>query len=256
MVKALYELHNVSYDYPIAKGVFTHALDNVNLEIMQGEAVTVVGPSGCGKSTLLYLLSGLNKPTSGEVIFEGKKLAGLNRKAVLILQDYGLFPWKTVAENVGLGLVLNRRENGLSKPEIKARTEEILRLLKIDNEAKKFPTQLSGGQRQRVAIARALIMNPDVLLMDEPFSALDAVTKESLKNLIIDVCQKENLTLVFVTHNIEEAVSLGNRIVVFGNEPGVVKEVIESNFDGNANFTDLYQKVEKALGIGGGCHEA
>ena len=166
MVKALYELHNVSYDYPITKGVFTNALDNVNLKIMQGEAVTVVGPSGCGKSTLLYLLSGLNKPTSGEVIFEGEKLTGLNRKAVLILQDYGLFPWKTVAENVGLGLVLNRRENGLSKPEIKARTEEILRLLKIDNEAKKFPTQLSGGQRQRVAIARALIMNPDVLLMN------------------------------------------------------------------------------------------
>ena len=249
MVKTLYRLHNVSYDYPIAKGFFTHALDNVNLEIMQGEALTVVGPSGCGKSTLLYLLAGINSPCQGKIFFEGERLEDLNRKAVLILQDYGLFPWKTVAENVSLGLILNKKENGLSKAEIKSKTDEILALLNIAAEAEKFPTQLSGGQRQRVAIARALIMDPDVLLMDEPFSALDAVTKENLKNLIQSICRKRNLTLVFVTHNIDEAVKLGDRIVVFGREQGVIKEIIKGG-------ADAYEKVEKALGIGGDSDEA
>ncbi|MGI5825048.1 MAG: ABC transporter ATP-binding protein [Bacillota bacterium] len=250
MFDTLYRLNNVSYDYPIGKRVFTHALDHIDLTVKKGEAVTVVGPSGCGKSTLLYLLSGLQQPTEGEIYFEGKPLKELNRKAVLILQDYGLFPWKTVAENISLGLILNQKENRLKAKAIQEKTAEILKILKIEKQADKFPTQLSGGQRQRVAIGRALIMNPEVLLMDEPFAALDAVTKENLKNLIQDICRKHNLTLVFVTHNIEEAFKLGSKIIVFGQEPGRIKEIIDKS------EPDAYNKIEKALGIGGADNEA
>jgi NitT/TauT family transport system ATP-binding protein len=245
----LYTLNQVSYNYQLENNIYIKALNNINFSIKKGEAITIVGPSGCGKSTLLYLLSGLYKPTSGEITFEGKTLNTLNRKAVLILQDYGLFPWKTVEDNISIGLILNQKENGLSRKQIKEKTDEILRLLNIKEQAKKFPTQLSGGQRQRVAIGRALVMNPEVLLMDEPFSALDAVTKESLKNLIQNICKKRNLTLVFVTHNIEEAVKLGNRIIVFGKEPGIITSIIENT---NPN---TYHKVEKALGIGGNADE-
>lgn len=249
MNNVLYTLNQVSYNYQLENNIYIKALNNINFSIKKGEAITIVGPSGCGKSTLLYLLSGLYKPTSGEITFEGKTLNTLNRKAVLILQDYGLFPWKTVEDNISIGLILNQKENGLSRKQIKEKTDEILRLLNIKEQAKKFPTQLSGGQRQRVAIGRALVMNPEVLLMDEPFSALDAVTKESLKNLIQNICKKRNLTLVFVTHNIEEAVKLGNRIIVFGKEPGIITSIIENT---NPN---TYHKVEKALGIGGNADE-
>lgn len=249
MNNVLYTLNQVSYNYQLENNIYIKALNNINFSIKKGEAITIVGPSGCGKSTLLYLLSGLYKPTSGEITFEGKTLNTLNRKAVLILQDYGLFPWKTVEDNISIGLILNQKENGLSRKQIKEKTDEILRLLNIKEQAKKFPTQLSGGQRQRVAIGRALVMNPEVLLMDEPFSALDAVTKESLKNLIQNICKKRNLTLVFVTHNIEEAVKLGDKIIVFGKEPGIISSIIENT---NPN---TYHKVEKALGIGGNADE-
>lgn len=249
MNNVLYTLNQVSYNYQLENNIYIKALNNINFSIKKGEAITIVGPSGCGKSTLLYLLSGLYKPTSGEITFEGKTLNTLNRKAVLILQDYGLFPWKTVEANISIGLTLNQKENGLSKKQIKEKTYKILELLNIKEQAKKFPTQLSGGQRQRVAIGRALVMNPEVLLMDEPFSALDAVTKESLKNLIQNICKKRNLTLVFVTHNIEEAVKLGDKIIVFGKEPGIISSIIENT---NPN---TYHKVEKALGIGGNADE-
>lgn len=249
MNNVLYTLNQVSYNYQLENNIYINALNNISFSIKKGEAITIVGPSGCGKSTLLYLLSGLYKPTSGEITFEGKTLNTLNRKAVLILQDYGLFPWKTVEDNISIGLTLNQKESGLSKKQIKEKTYKILELLNIKEQAKKFPTQLSGGQRQRVAIGRALVMNPEVLLMDEPFSALDAVTKESLKNLIQNICKKRNLTLVFVTHNIEEAVKLGDKIIVFGQEPGIITSIIENT---NPN---TYQKVEKSLGIGGNADE-
>ena len=249
MSEILYQLNDVDYSYAISKKQFTKALQGVNLAIGKGEALTVVGPSGCGKSTLLALLSGLILPTGGEILFEGERLSGINRRAMLILQDYGLFPWKTVAENVALGLILNRKENNLTKREITAKVENILELLNISNEKDKFPTQLSGGQRQRVAIGRALVMEPEVLLMDEPFAALDAVTKAGLKDLIKDICRSRGLTLVFVTHNIEEAAAMGDRVVVFGREPGIIREIIDGNMD------NLQERIKSALGIGGADYE-
>ncbi len=250
MTEVLYELRQVSYHYPSEEQTEHDALNRVDLTIYRGEALSVVGPSGCGKSTLLYLLAGLRQPTAGVVFFEGKPLCGLNRKAVLILQDYGLFPWKTVLENVSLGLLLNRKENKLSLREIQQRAENMLNLLGITEQKAKFPTQLSGGQRQRVAIARALIMDPEVLLMDEPFAALDAVTKENLKNLLREICRKRAITLVFVTHNIEEAIKIGERILVFGPNPDRRICVFEQM------QPRLYQHIEIALGIGGTEDEA
>lgn len=245
MSEILYQLNDVYYNYALSRKQFTKALQGVNLTIAKGEAVTVVGPSGCGKSTLLSLLSGLTAPTAGEILFEGKPLNRINRKAMLILQDYGLFPWKTVAENVALGLLLNRKENKLTKQEITEKTDNILEQLNIAGERDKFPTQLSGGQRQRVAIARALVMEPEVLLMDEPFAALDAVTKAGLKDLIKEICRRRGLTLVFVTHNIEEAAAMGDRVVVFGREPGIISEIIDSKGE------NVVPKIKSALGIGG-----
>lgn len=249
MSEILYHLNDVDYSYAVGNKHFTKALQGVNLTIVKGEAVTVVGPSGCGKSTLLSLLAGLIMPTGGEVLFDGERLGGINRRAMLILQDYGLFPWKTVAENVALGLILNRKENRLSKAEIGAKVDNILELLNIAGEKDKFPTQLSGGQRQRVAIGRALVMEPEVLLMDEPFAALDAVTKAGLKDLIKDICRSRGLTLVFVTHNIEEAAVMGDKVVVFGKEPGIIREII----DGTAE--NLPERIKNALGIGGADYE-
>ena len=245
MSNFIYQVNNVSYDYIIDKNRSNNALKDICLDIHKGEAVTVVGPSGCGKSTLLYLLSGLMMPKSGQILFENNPLTTINRKAVLILQDYGLFPWKSVADNIALGLIINKKENKLSKSEIYAKVDEILELLNIIEHRDKYPTQLSGGQKQRVAIGRALIMEPEVLLMDEPFAALDAVTKDNLKNLIQSICKKRNLTLLFVTHNIEEAVALGDRVVVFGQEPGVIKEVFSSDTE------NLTEQIYSALGIGG-----
>lgn len=245
LAEILYQLNEVDYCYNLGKKKFTRALQGINLTISRGDAVTVVGPSGCGKSTLLSLLSGLIMPTNGEILFDGKQMQGINRQAMLILQDYGLFPWKTVAENVALGLLLNRRENQLTKVEIAEKTANILEQLNIAGERNKFPTQLSGGQRQRVAIARALVMEPEVLLMDEPFAALDAITKASLKSLIKDICRRRSLTLVFVTHNIEEAAAMGDRVVVFGKEPGIIREVIDGKTE------NLQQRIKTALGIGG-----
>lgn len=245
MSEILYQLNDVYYNYALSRKQFTKALQGVNLTIAKGEAVTVVGPSGCGKSTLLSLLSGLTAPTAGEILFEGKPLNRINRKDMLILQDYGLFPWKTVAENVALGLLLNRKENKLTKQEITEKTNNILEQLNIAGERDKFPTQLSGGQRQRVAIARALVMEPEVLLMDEPLAALDAVTKAGLKDLIKEVCRRRGLTLVFVTHNIEEAATMGDRVVVFGREPGIISEIIDSKGE------NVVPKIKSALGIGG-----
>lgn len=249
MNNTIYQINNVSYDYTTDKKQCNKALKNISLNIERGESVTVVGPSGCGKSTLLYLLSGLIMPKSGQILFENNPLTSINRKAVLILQDYGLFPWKTVAENIALGLTVNKKENRLSKSDIESKVDEISELLNIKEHKNKFPTQLSGGQKQRVAIGRALVMEPDVLLMDEPFAALDAITKESLKNLIQSICQKRNLTLVFVTHNIEEAISLGDKIVTFGREPGVIAKVFSSDTE------NLSKQIYSALGIGGTSNE-
>ncbi|MBB65653.1 MAG: ABC transporter ATP-binding protein [Waddliaceae bacterium] len=179
----------------------------MNLSIEAGERCAIIGPSGCGKSTLLYLLAGILDPIRGTISI--KQSTPQRRDTAIILQDYGLLPWKTVEQNVLLGLKI-RGQNKDSHF-----VETIMSQLKINELRKRYPHQLSGGQKQRVAIGRALVLEPDLLLMDEPFSALDAPTREALQDLILHLCSQSQITTVFVTHNIEEAAVLGERIFLF-----------------------------------------
>lgn len=195
-------------------------LRDVNLSLSQGSIGAIIGPSGCGKSTLLNVLAGLNQEYQGKVLLNGQEPAR-SREAALILQEYGLLPWKTVWDNVRLGLQIK----GISKGETAQRAEKILDRLGLLSLRKRFPTQLSGGQRQRVAIARSLILEPKLLLMDEPFSSLDALTREEMQDLLLGLWQETRLTILFITHNIEEAVFLGQKIFVMSQCPGtIIKE--------------------------------
>jgi ABC-type nitrate/sulfonate/bicarbonate transport system ATPase subunit len=203
------------------------------LEISRGETWAILGPSGCGKTTLLYLLAGLRFPTKGSIEIDGEHLTRPRPHNGLILQDYGLLPWSTVRENVKLGLRLRKfyGEDGTHAPvnfQPKNSVSYWLERLGIDDVADKYPSQLSGGQRQRTAIARTLVLEPDLLLMDEPFSSLDAVTREDLQNLTLSLCAEQGLTLVVVTHAIEEAVVLGRKILLLDAAPTRTPSIFEN----------------------------
>lgn len=195
-----------------------------SLEIARGETWSILGPSGCGKTTLLYLLAGLRLPASGTIEIDGEQLTRPRPRSGLILQDYGLLPWSTVRENVELGLQVRNfyGEDGKHAPvnfQPQNNAAYWLERLGIDHVAEKYPSQMSGGQRQRTAIGRTLALEPDLLLMDEPFSSLDAITREDLQSLTLSLCAEKQLTLVAVTHAIEEAVVLGRKILLLGTAP-------------------------------------
>ncbi|MTI46944.1 ATP-binding cassette domain-containing protein [Sporosalibacterium faouarense] len=210
-------------------------LNNINIDIEKNTTCAIIGPSGCGKTTLLYLLAGLLSINRGEILINGEEWNNCRRETGVILQNYGLLPWKTVWNNVSLGL----KVRGLSKKEIEYKVSSILNELKITDLKDKYPTQLSGGQKQRVAIARTLVTNPDLLLLDEATSALDAMTKEHIQNLILDVYKKRSMTLVFVTHSIEEAVFLGQKIIIM--EKTKIKKVIDNPYFG---AEELRKKID------------
>jgi NitT/TauT family transport system ATP-binding protein len=204
-----------------AAGGTTVALNGVDLEIERGSFVSVIGPSGCGKSTLLQIMAGLVEPTSGSVMIEGRKVDGPPRNVIYVFQQYtrSLFPWKTVERNVAFGLE-NREQ--LSKEAIAARTQEYISLVKLTGFERHYPWQLSGGMQQRVAIARALACRPDVLLMDEPFSAVDALTRVGLQELVRSLWRELGITVVFVTHDVDEGVYLSTRVVALGRPPATI----------------------------------
>lgn len=193
------------------------ALDGVALEVREGEFVSIVGPSGCGKSTLLRSLSGLMRPTSGTVTFEGQTVTTVPKDLTLVFQDYrsSLYPWMRVAENVDFPL----KGIGLSKSERAGRVEQALRDVGLAEHASKYPRQLSGGMQQRVAIARALAYQPAVLLMDEPYASVDAQTRASLEDMLLEVWRRRNKTILFVTHDIDESVYLADRVLVLAKAP-------------------------------------
>ncbi|SEN67612.1 NitT/TauT family transport system ATP-binding protein [Amphibacillus marinus] len=207
-----------------------------DLAIADHETIAVIGPSGCGKSTLLYSIAGLIKPTSGSIMINGKSLLEPRMETSVILQDYGLLPWKNVYQNVALPLSIR----GVAKSVIEDKVNALLNALHIEEQINKFPVQLSGGQQQRVAIARALIAEPDLLLMDEPFSALDATVREEMQDLILNLHQEHKLSLVFVTHSIEEAVILGKRIIVMQPNPGQIKRIITNPHFGDVKFRNEF----------------
>jgi NitT/TauT family transport system ATP-binding protein len=196
---------------------------DLSFSIAAGSFLSVVGPSGCGKSTLLRLISGLDRPTSGEVMFRGEATTGPPKGAIYVFQQYtkSIFPWRTVIQNVAFGIA---SQGSLPRHVVRRKCLDYIRLVGLESYENYFPSQLSGGMQQRVAIARALICEPAVLLMDEPFSAVDAMTRAILQELILDIRAKMPVTVVFVTHDVEEAVFLSSHIVSLGRNAGGIKE--------------------------------
>ncbi|MGB9672607.1 MAG: ABC transporter ATP-binding protein [Anaerolineales bacterium] len=213
-------VESIHFQYPNGQILF----EDFTWNIERGEAWSILGPSGCGKSTLLYILAGLLYPNQGQVLIDGLKLTRPRPKSGLILQDYGLLPWATVRQNAQLGLQIRGfyGPDGTHSPREMLPHPDVtiwLERLGLTDIADSYPAHISGGQRQRTAIARTLVLNPDLLLMDEPFSSLDAPTRESLQNLTLELQEEQKLTLIMVTHSIEEAAILGNKILLLGRPP-------------------------------------
>ncbi len=199
------------------------ALQDVTLDIRAGEFLVLVGPSGCGKSTLLDLLAGLTLPSSGRVLIDGKPITGPARDRGVVFQQYALFPWLSALDNVAFGLEIA----GLGKKERREKAAHYLELVGLTDFRHHYPHEMSGGMKQRVAIARSLAYEPQVLLMDEPFAALDAQTRETLQEELVDIWHRTGKTIVFITHGIDEAVVLGQRVAVMTTRPGRIKEIVD-----------------------------
>ncbi|BDM74203.1 ABC transporter ATP-binding protein (plasmid) [Streptomyces nigrescens] len=218
------------------------ALDGIDLEIAAGEFVVLVGPSGCGKSTLLDLLGGLGSPTGGRILLDGRPVTGPGLDRGIVFQQYALLPWRTAQGNVEFGL----EATGVPRRERAARAREFLDLVGLSGFEHRHPHELSGGMRQRVAIARSLAYDPDVLLMDEPFAALDAQTRESLQDELLRIWERTGKTVVFITHGIEEAVYLGQRVAVMTSRPGRIKQVVPIALEARTETDDLRSSPEFA----------
>lgn len=213
-------LKHINKDFQNGKKQILHVLDDINLTIEKGEFLSILGPSGCGKSTVLNLIAGLETATSGELLVEGRAIKGPGQDRIVVFQESGLFPWMSVLDNVMYGLLLKK----MSKEEAKAKAIDVLQMVHLGKFIHAFPHELSGGMKQRVAIARALVMDPDILLMDEPFAALDEQTRMVLHKELESIYLETGKTIIFITHNIREAVMLSDRIVLMGTRPGMIKK--------------------------------
>lgn len=215
-------IENIFFSYETAKNNWV--LKDLNLIINPGERLAVIGPSGCGKSTLLLLLAGLLKPVKGQIILHNEKLLAPRKDTSIIFQKFNLFPWKKVLDNVVLGLLLKNHP----RKEAKKNAYILLKMLGMEKEIDKYPVQLSGGQLQKAAIAKALVTKPAILLMDEPFSAIDALSREYLQDLLYELWCELGFTTILVTHNIEEAVALGTKIIILSQKPGQIIDIIDN----------------------------
>jgi NitT/TauT family transport system ATP-binding protein len=233
-------ISDLTFTYPSGPTIF----EGFSWQVARGEAWAVIGTSGCGKSTLLMLIAGLLRPMKGTALIDGQPLERPRPRTGLILQDYGLLPWATVWDNAALGLEIRRfyGVDGKHTPidenlaSLRERVDYWLQRLNIASLAHQYPNQISGGQRQRTAIARTLVLRPDLLLMDEPFGALDAMTREDLQNLTLALHAEQALTTIIVTHNIEEAVTIGRRILVLGQPPHREATVVDNLAAGQTGY--------------------
>jgi len=231
---------DLTFSYPSGDAIFK----GFSWHVVQGEAWAVIGASGCGKSTLLMLIAGLQQPTHGSVLVHGQALRRPRPRTGLILQEYGLLPWATVRDNAALGIKIRRfyGPDGKHTPQnenlsaLGARVDYWLDRLKIASVADQYPNQISGGQRQRAAIARTLVLQPDLLLMDEPFGALDAMTRENLQALMLELHAEQGLTTAIVTHNIEEAITIGQKILVLGHPPHRQPAIVDNPQAGQVGY--------------------
>ena len=234
-------------DLTIRYGSFV-AIENISIDVCEGEFVCLLGPSGCGKTTLLNAIAGFVHPTAGMLAAHGKAVNGPGPDRGMVFQEYGLFPWFTVEQNIQYG----PRLKGVRGDELRAISRHYLDLVQLADFANRYPNQLSGGMRQRVAIARALANQPSILLMDEPFGALDALTRETLQDELVKIWEGERRTCVFVTHSIAEAVYLADRIAVMATRPGRIKEVVANPLPrprdrASDPFFALYRTVDSVL---------
>ena len=235
-----------------------HALSDVNLTINKGDFVSFIGPSGCGKTTFLRALAALEEPTSGSIFVNGQTPDQARQKRAYgyVFQHAGLYPWRTIAGNIKLPLEIM----GYSKSEQLRRTDEVLRLVELEEFSKKYPWQLSGGMQQRASIARALAFDAELLLMDEPFGALDEIVRDHLNEQLLELWKRTNKTICFVTHSIPEAVFLSTKIVVMSPRPGRITDVIESSLSvdrpleirDSTEFIEIAQRVREGLRAGHG----
>lgn len=217
----------VSLEFPTASGML-RVVDDVSYDIREGEFIAVIGPSGCGKTTMMNMLAGFVTPTSGAVLLDGKPVPGPGPERGVIFQEYGVFPWLTVKENIAFGLKL--RANRTSEADTRSQCERYMQLMGLADFADAYPKTLSGGMRQRLAIARAYAVRPEFLLMDEPFGALDAQTRSNMQNLLLEVLATERKTVMLITHSVEEAIYLASRIVIVTARPARVREIVEVPF--------------------------
>lgn len=223
----------------------THVLDNIQLSLKKQEFVSIIGPSGCGKSTLLKIAAGLDVDYEGQVQLDGVDVSGPSKEKGFIFQEHRLFPWATVEKNIAADLPLK-------KPEVRRKVDEMIGLVRLQGFEKAYPKQLSGGMAQRVAIARALVRNPQVLLLDEPFGALDAFTRNHMQESLLDIWRQNKTSMLLVTHDIDEAIFLSNRVVVMDARPGRIKAIIPVELPHprnrvSASFQQLRTQVLSAL---------
>ena len=229
----LLSIQGVSRTFTSHKGTSTQALLPVDFEVKENDFVTILGPSGCGKSTMLRIAAGLDFPTTGQVLLDGNVVDGPGADRGMVFQSYTLFPWLTVAQNIRFGL----REKGVSEALQKERSDYFIAKIGLRGFENHFPKQLSGGMQQRTAIARALANDPKILLMDEPFGALDNQTRVLMQELLLGIWEAERKTVMFVTHDIDEAIFMANRVAVFSARPGRIKADIPVNLPHPRHYT-------------------
>lgn len=227
-MKTLLELKNVNLTYHTLKSE-TNAIKNVSFEVKETEFVSIVGPSGCGKTTILSMISGLIKPSLGEILIDGEKINGISTNVGYMFQRDNLFEWLNVKNNIMIGPKINHYKNCLSENKL----NELISKYGLSGFEKSKPNELSGGMRQRVSLIRTLALNPKLLLLDEPFSALDYQTRLSVQSDIYSIIRSENKTAILVTHDISEAISMSDKIIVLSKRPGTIKNIIKLNFDKN-----------------------
>lgn len=226
-------------------------LNDIDFHVMKGEILCILGPSGCGKSTLLRQIAGFDHPDAGDILLDGENIKGPDSNRILVFQDFNqLFPWKTVFENITFPMKINRIGN--SNEERRILAKKYLSMVKLDDFYNDYPYQLSGGMKQKVSIARALALNPKVLLMDEPFASLDPQVRRNLQNTLLEVWKNTGKTIIFVTHDIQEAIFISNRIIILDKEKGNIKEIINNNLNipripSDKKFMEMWEKIYSLL---------